>query len=277
MNRTNRIGHIAVYVLLAAGGVVCLFPFLWMVRTAFTDMGQLFLNPPRFIPDTFRPDNFKEALTSNPFGRYFLNSFIVTSLSIAGVLASSSLCAYSFSRIQWKGRDRIFGLLMTGLMLPFFVVMIPQFIGWKLLGLTDTFVPLVAPAWFGGGMFNIFLLRQFFLSIPREMDEAAKMDGAGHWRTYARIIVPMSSQAMIVVGVLTFLASWNDYLAPVIFITSEKNYTLMLGLTLFQGSYSAQWQLMMAATTVVVLPSLLIYLVAQRYLVEGVVMTGVKG
>ncbi|MNX96575.1 L-arabinose transport system permease protein AraQ [compost metagenome] len=162
-------------------------------------------------------------------------------------------------------------------MLPFFVVMIPQFIGWKTLGLTDSFVPLIAPAWFGGGMFNIFLIRQFFLSIPREMDEAAKIDGAGHFRIYWNIIMPISKQAIIVVGMLTFLASWNDYLGPMVFISSEKNYTLMLGLTLFQGSYSAQWHLMMAATAIVVLPSLIVFLIGQRYFIEGIAMTGVKG
>ncbi|MNL12575.1 L-arabinose transport system permease protein AraQ [compost metagenome] len=240
-------------------------------------MEGLFQNPPQFLPDKFNLDNFVEAFSSHPFGTYFWNSTVVTVLTVAGVVLSSSVCAYSFSRISWAGRDRIFGILLTGLMLPFFVVMIPQFIGWKTLGLTDSFVPLIAPAWFGGGMFNIFLIRQFFLSIPREMDEAAKIDGAGHFRIYWNIIMPISKQAIIVVGMLTFLASWNDYLGPMVFISSEKNYTLMLGLTLFQGSYSAQWHLMMAATAIVVLPSLIVFLIGQRYFIEGIAMTGVKG
>jgi len=240
-------------------------------------MGELFQNPPQFWPDRLNVDNFVEALTSHPFGTYFLNSFIVTVSSVAGVLLSSSVCAYSFSRISWAGRDRIFGIILTGLMLPFFVVMIPQFIGWRFLSLTDTLVPLIAPAWFGGGVFNIFLLRQFFLTIPKDMDEAAKMDGAGHFRIYWNVILPISRQSLIVVGMLTFLASWNDYLAPMVFITSEKNYTLMLGLTLFQGTYSAQWHLMMAATSIVVLPSLIVFLIGQRYFVEGIATTGVKG
>ena len=138
-----------------------------------------------------------------------------------GVLFSSSVCAYSFSRIQWKGRDKVFGFILTGLMIPFFVVMIPQYVFWNALHLTDTFVPLIAPAWFGGGVFNIFLLRQFFLSIPAELDEAAKVDGAGHFRIYLQIILPIGKQAMIVVGLLTFLANWNDYLGPLAFITSD--------------------------------------------------------
>ncbi|WP_341277815.1 carbohydrate ABC transporter permease [Paenibacillus sp. FSL H8-0537] len=171
----------------------------------------------------------------------------------------------------------MFGFILTGLMIPFFVVMIPQYVLWNALHLTDTFVPLIAPAWFGGGVFNIFLLRQFFLSIPAELDEAAKVDGAGHFRIYLQIILPIGKQAMIVVGLLTFLANWNDYLGPLAFITSESNYTLMQGLTLFQGSYSAQWHLMMAATSVIVIPSLIVFLVAQRHFIEGITMTGIKG
>ncbi|ASA26364.1 sugar ABC transporter ATP-binding protein [Paenibacillus donghaensis] len=248
-----------------------------MVRTSLIDIGALYQIPPRIIPEILHWDNFRMALDAYPFGRFFANSLLITTLSILGVLLSSSLCAYSFSRMEWKGRDKIFGIILTGLMIPFFVVMIPQYVFWNALGLTDTFVPLVAPAWFGGGVFNIFLLRQFFLGIPRELDEAAKVDGAGHLRIYGQIIVPLAKQAMIVIGLLTFLASWNDYLGPLAFITSERNYTLMQGLTLFQGSYSAQWNLMMAATAVIVIPSLLVFLIAQRHFIEGIAMTGIKG
>ncbi|MED4956283.1 carbohydrate ABC transporter permease [Paenibacillus macerans] len=269
--------RLSLYAILTAGGLVFVFPFYWMLRTAFVGMDGLFAIPPDIVPDSLRFDNFAEALSSIPFGRYFWNSTVVTALSIAGVVLSSSVCAYSFSRITWPGRDKIFGFILTGLMMPFFVVMIPHFLGWKTLHLTDTLVPLIAPAWFGGGVFNIFLLRQFFLTIPREMDEAAKMDGAGHFRIYWNVIMPLGKQSLIVVGMLTFLANWNDYLAPMVFISSEKNYTLMLGLTLFQGTYSAQWHLMMAATAIIVLPSLAVFLVGQRYFVEGIAMSGVKG
>ncbi|RRJ65964.1 carbohydrate ABC transporter permease [Paenibacillus oralis] len=269
--------RLSLYAVLTLGGLVFVFPFYWMLRTAFVGMDGLFAIPPDIVPDFLRFDNFAEALSSNPFGRYFWNSTVVTALSMAGVVLSSSVCAYSFSRISWAGRDKIFGFILTGLMMPFFVVMIPHFLGWKTLHLTDTLVPLIAPAWFGGGVFNIFLLRQFFLTIPREMDEAAKMDGAGHFRIYWNVIMPIGRQSLIVVGMLTFLANWNDYLAPMVFISSEKNYTLMLGLTLFQGTYSAQWHLMMAATAIIVLPSLAVFLVGQRFFVEGIAMSGVKG
>jgi multiple sugar transport system permease protein len=277
MIANKKLQNSIIYLLLIGLSVLFLFPFYWMLKTSMVGMSGLFQVPPQILPDSWNLDNFAEALTSHPFGQYFTNSVIVTFLSVLGVILSSSVCAYSFSRIQWAGRDRIFGILLTGLMLPFFVVMIPQFLGWKYLNLTDTLVPLIAPSWFGGGMFNIFLLRQFFLTIPREMDEAAKIDGAGHFLTYWHVILPLSKQSLIVVGMLTFLASWNDYLAPMVFVTSESNYTLMLGLTLFQGSYSAQWHLMMAATSIVVLPSLIVFIIGQRYFVEGIAMTGVKG
>lgn len=218
MKKTNVLLSGLVYLVLTAGSIICIFPFLWMVRTALVDLGQIFQNPPKFIPDSLDWDNFASALSDHPFGTYFWNSILVTGLSVAGVLLTSSLCAYSFSRMTWPGRDRIFGILLIGLMLPFFVVMIPQFIGWKTLGLTDTLVPLIAPSWFGGGVFNIFLLRQFFMTIPKDMDEAAKMDGASHWQVYRGIILPISKQALIVVGLLTFLGSWNDFLGPLVFI-----------------------------------------------------------
>lgn len=265
------------YLVLVLGTITSLFPFYWMIKSSLVDVANIFEIPPKLLPTEPRLGNYATALTQYPFGRFFLNSFIVTVLTIAGTLLTSSMCAFAFSRLRWKGRNIIFSIILTGLMLPFFVVMIPQFMGWQALNLIDTFAPLVLPAWFGGGVFNIFLLRQFFMGIPGDMDEAARIDGASYVRIYGQIIVPLSKQAMIVVGLLTFLNSWNDYLAPIIFISSEKHYTLMLGLNLFLGSYTAQWNYMMAATGIVVLPSLIIFLFAQRYFIEGIAMTGIKG
>lgn len=276
VKKKNFIFRAILYLILIFGTVVCLFPIYWMIKSSFVDLGRIFEVPPRFFPSELQLGNYKTALTQYPFGRYFWNSFVVTSLTIAGTLLTSSLCAFSFSRLHWKGRDFVFSCILTGIMLPFFVVMIPQFLGWQFLGQIDTFVPLIVPAWFGGGAFNIFLLRQFFMGIPLELDESAYMDGAGYLRIYAQIIVPLGKQALIVVGLLTYLYSWNDYLAPTIFLSSEKKYTLMLGLNFFLGSYSAQWNYMMAATSIVVLPSLIIFLIAQRYFIEGIAMTGIK-
>ncbi len=269
--------NIVIYLFLICGSIIMLFPFYWMLRTALVGSDSIFEVTPSFIPKTFEFHNFKDALQAQPFGRFFMNSGIVTIANIIGVLLTSSLCAYGFSRIDWPGRDKVFGIMLTALMLPFAVVMIPQFIGWRMVHLTDTLYPLIIPAYFGGGLFNIFLLRQFFMAIPRELDEAAYMDGANHLTVYTRVILPLSSQSLIVVGLFTFLANWNDYLGPMLYLSSEKNYTLMLGLTLFQGSYSSQWNLMMAAVAIVVLPSLIVFLFAQRYFIQGIAMTGIKG
>ncbi|MBD0381515.1 carbohydrate ABC transporter permease [Paenibacillus sedimenti] len=277
MKKNKVFAQFSVYFILICGTVFALFPFYWMLRTALVGTDSIFEVTPTFIPKQLEFHNFLDALQAQPFGRFFLNSGIVTVANIVGVLLTSSLCAYGFSRIDWPGRDKVFGVMLTALMLPFAVVMIPQFIGWRTLHLTDTLAPLILPAFFGGGLFNIFLLRQFFMGIPRDLDEAAYMDGANHFTVYSRIILPLSSQSLIVVGLFTFLNNWNDYLGPMIYLSSEKNYTLMLGLTLFQGAYSSQWNLMMAAVSIVVLPSLIIFLFAQRYFIQGIAMTGVKG
>lgn len=277
MRRENKIGKTFIYILLIVGAVISFFPFYWMIRTAVVDAGDIFQINPSILPPKLKLTNFTDALTAFPFGTFFINSIIITAINLIGTLLTSSLCAYGFSRLDWPGRNKVFGFLMTALMLPYAVLMIPHFIGWSFLGLTDTFAPLTVPAFLGGGLFNIFLLRQFFLGIPREMDEAAYVDGAGHLKIFWTIILPLSKQALIVVGLFTYLNSWNDYLAPVIYLSSQKKYTLMLGLTLFQGAYAAQWNLMMAAAAIVVLPSLAIFLFAQKYFIEGIAMTGIKG
>jgi len=277
MRNRNIITLIPIYILLISGAVVFFFPFYWMLRSAVVEMSDIFSIEPKILPPVFKISNFKDAWTAFPFGRFFINTIIITVLNLIGTLLTSSLCAYGFSRLNWPGRDKIFGFLMTALMLPYAILMVPHFVGWSALNLTDTFAPLVIPAFLGGGLFNIFLLRQFFMGIPKEMDEAAYVDGASHFMIYSSIILPMSKHALIVVGLFTYLNSWNDYLAPVLYLSSEKKYTLMLGLTLFQGAYAAQWNLMMAAVAIVVLPSIAIFLIAQRYFIEGIALTGIKG
>lgn len=277
MRKSSAISKILVYAILIIASITCAFPFYWMLRTAVVSAGSIFSPRLQILPPEFILTNFKDALTALPFGTYFLNTAFVTVVNIVGVLITSSMCAYGFSRIDWRGRDKVFGIMMTALMLPYSVLMIPHFIGWSFLGLTDSFAPLTWPAFFGGGLFNIFLLRQFFMGIPREMDEAAFVDGANYWKIYWSIILPLSKQSLIVVGLFTFLNNWNDYLAPMIYISTEKKFTLMLGLNQFMGGYNAQWNLMMAAVAVIVIPSLVLYLFAQKYFIEGIAMTGLKG
>ena len=241
------------------------------------NLSQIFTMPPEWIPVPFQWDNFRRALTVLPFDVFFTNTMIIVVSVLVGTVATSSIAAFGFSRIRWKGRDTVFAILMTSMMLPFAVTMIPSFLGWKMLGFYDTFYPLIVPAYFGGGIFNIFLLRQFYLTIPRDFDEAAVVDGASYFQIYWKIIFPLSRSALIVVALFSFLGSWNDFMGPLIYLKSDKLFTLALGLQMFQGSYTAQWDLLMAASAAVVLPCVIVFLIGQRYFLEGITLTGLKG
>lgn len=254
-----------------------LLPFVWMVRSSLMPMYQIFTVPPVLLPDPVEWGNYSQAMSAVPFGQYYLNTSFITLMTVLGTVVSSTLSAYAFSRVQWPGRDKIFGLLMTGMMLPFAVTLIPLFIGWKTVHAIDTYWPLILPAWLGGGMSNVFLLRQFFRGIPREYDEAAFVDGAGHIVIFTRIILPLTKPAIITVAIFSFLASWNDFLGPLVYLNSESRYTVALGLQQFMGTYSAQWHLMMAASTVAIIPVVVLFFFGQRYLIEGISLTGVKG
>ncbi|GIO44906.1 carbohydrate ABC transporter permease [Paenibacillus apis] len=265
-----------IYLVLAAGGIFSLLPLVWLIRSSLMNMGQIFELPPVWIPNPVQFSNYSEALTILPFGRYFVNTVIIVVFSVLGVIVTSSISAYSFARMRWRGRELVFGLLLSSMMLPYAVTLIPTFIGWSKVGLTNSFIPLIAPAWFGGGAFNIFLLRQFYLSIPRDLDEAAYVDGAGHLRIFRSIILPLTKPALIVVGLFSFLAAWNDFLGPLVYLNDETKYTLALGLQQFKGMYSAEWHLMMAAATVVLLPAIIVFFIGQRYFIEGITLTGIK-
>jgi multiple sugar transport system permease protein len=206
-----------------------------------------------------------------------VNTVIIVSLTLAGLLLTSSLGAFSFSRIQWKGRNFFFALLLSSMMLPGAVTLIPTFIAWQKLGFYNTYVPLIIPLWFGGGAYNIFLLRQFYMGIPLSLDEAAYVDGAGYFRIYWHVILPLSRSALVVVSLFAFLFYWNDFFGPLIYLKDEKLFTLAIGLQRFQGSYSTEWGLLMAASTVVILPSIIVFLIGQKSLIQGIALTGVKG
>lgn len=276
MKRRTLVNRTITYFILAIGCAFCLLPLYWLVRSSLMDLGQIFVMPPIWIPSPPRFENYRDALTALPFGRYFLNTTFIVVMTILGVVITSSISAYSFSRIRWRGRDWVFAIILSSMMLPYAVTLIPLFVGWSRLGLTNTYAPLIVPAWFGGGAFNIFLLRQFYLGIPRELDEAALLDGANHWQIFTRIIIPLTKPALIVVGLFTFLAAWNDFLGPLVYLNSSSKYTLALGLQQFKGMYNAQWDLMMAAATVVVAPVIVVFFLGQRYFIEGIALTGVK-
>ncbi|TDC26679.1 carbohydrate ABC transporter permease [Streptomyces sp. 8K308] len=266
------------YAVLCGGALVTLFPFVWLVRSALMEDGQIFTAPPEWLPDPFAWGNFTGALTARPFGRYFLNTLTIEAVVVPGVLLVGALSAFTFARLRWRGRNVVFAVLLSGLMLPYTVTLVPTFIGWQQLGLVNTYVPLTLPAWLGAGQIgSIFLMRQFFLSIPRELDDAAYMDGARPLTVFWRIVLPLSKPVLIVVGVFTFIGVWNDFLNPLIYLADSNRYTLALGLAAFQGVYTAQWGYLMAASTVVIAPVIAMFFLAQRQILEGITLTGLKG
>lgn len=265
-----------IYLILIAGSVLMLIPFAWMVRSSLMDTTSIFLFPPEWIPNPFQWSNYPEALTSVPFAQYFLNTMTIELFVVPGVLISSAIAGFSFARLRWPGRNVVFALLLSSMMLPGAVTLIPTFMFWKYLGAINTYVPLTVPAWFGGA-FNIFLLRQFFLTIPRELDEAAYMDGANPLQVATRIIAPLATPALLVVGIFTFIGVWNDFLGPLIYLNDDSKYTLALGLAQFNGVYHQQWGYLMAASTTVIAPIIFIFFFAQRYFIEGITLTGIKG
>ena len=278
LGRTSRarLSALGVYLLLLGGSVVMLIPLVWLVRSSFMGLSQIFIFPPEWLPDPWRWDNYPKALTTIPFARYFANTLLILVPTVVGTLLTASLAAFGFSRLQWPGRDWVFGVLLSSLMLPYAVTLIPTFLLWARIGLVNTYWPLVLPDWFGGTIFYVFLLRQFFLTLPRELDEAAIIDGANPLQVLRHVVVPLSRPALITVGIFSALFEWNDFLGPLIYLNDSRQFTLALGLAEFTGLYTSQWHLLMAAATVVIAPVLVLFLFAQRYFIEGITLTGIK-
>jgi len=267
---------IVAYLLLTAFGFVFLSPFLWLVSTSLKPMPQVFRFPPEWIPRPFMWGNYYKALTMIPFFTYFKNSTFIAVTTVFGSLLSCSLVGYSFARIKWPGRDFFFVVLLSTLMIPFPVTMIPLFIVFQKLRWLNTFMPLIIPAFFGSA-FLIFLLRQFFMTIPMDLSDAARIDGCSEFGIYCRIILPLSKPALAVVAIFEFLYAWNDFLGPLIYLNKQTKYTLAIGLQQFRGAHAVEWPLLMAATTVVILPVIVLFFFTQRYFIEGVTLTGMKG
>ena len=222
--------------------------------------------------------NYEKVLTNPnaPFVLFFRNSLIISALSTVGVLLSSSMVAYGFARLKFPGRDRLFVLLLSTMMLPGIVTMVPQYVLWKYLGWVDTFYPLIVPAFFGGGAYNIFLLRQFLMGIPRDIDEAAILDGASHATIFWKFMMPNMGPALATVGIFSFIYNWKDFQGPLIILNSPEHQTLELGLQTYRAMNQNQWELLMAGSVIVMIPIIFLFLVGQRYFVKGIVMTGIK-
>lgn len=265
------------YAVLLTLAVVCVVPLYWMVRSSFMKNTDIYsMRPFIFWPEEMLWSNYTDAMKAADFGRYAVNTLTIVAGCMIGTLATSSMAAYAFSRIKWRGRGFCFAMILTTMMLPGSVTLIPQFMIWRNLNMIDTYLPLILPSFFGGGAFNIFLLRQFFLGIPKELDEAARIDGAGPFQIFVRIILPLARSALVVVALFTFLNCWNDFFGPIIYLNTKEKFTLAVGLLQFRGDYSTKWNLLMAGSTIVAAPCIAVYLFGQKYLIEGISLTGLK-
>lgn len=267
----------AILLVLVIGSIAMLFPFAWMVVSSLKSQEKVFVFPPEWIPDPVVWHNYVEALIYKPFYLYIFNTLIIVALNEVAILLSSSFVGYGFARIRFPGRDFWFTIVLATLMVPFFALMVPQFIIFTKLGWMDTFLPLTFPYFFGGGAFNIFLFRQFFRSLPEELADAGRIDGCSDFGIYWRIMMPLCKPALATVAVFTFLNAWNDFLGPLLYLRSDRNFTVAIGLATFRSIMNTRWDLLMAASTAMVLPVILLFFFTQRYFIQGVVLSGLKG
>jgi multiple sugar transport system permease protein len=263
------------YALAVGGAVLFVLPLFWMVSSSLKPEYQVLEYPPRWLPDPVRWANYAEALTYVPFGRYTLNTLFIASMTIFGHLLSCTVVAYAFARLRAPGKEVLFLVLLATLMLPYPVTMIPIYIGFETVGWVNSFLPLIVPAFFGSA-FYIFLMRQFFLTLPIELEDAARVDGANTLQIIWHVILPISKPALATVAIFTFQASWNDFLGPLIYLHDQTKYTVSLGLSFFRSSYDVHWAYLMAASLVTMLPVIILFFFAQRLFIEGITLTGIK-
>lgn len=273
----RRGGRWLLYLLLIAVSILMLFPFLWLLSSSLKSQLEVFAYPPQWIPDPMIWQNYVDALTFRPFHLYLRNSLAIASLNVIAVVFTSSFCAYGFARIRFWGRDFWFAIVIGTILLPNVVLLVPQFIIFTRLGWIDTILPLTVPIFFGGGAFNIFLLRQFFRTIPEELADSARIDGCSEIGIYWRIMLPLSRPALVTVAIFTFLNAWNDLIGPLVYLRTPDTYTVAIGLAQFRGAMTTRWDLQMAAAAAMILPVILLFFFAQRYFIKGIVMTGLKG
>jgi ABC-type glycerol-3-phosphate transport system permease component len=264
--------------ILTAGAAVMLVPLAWMLSTSLKHEGEVFIVPIRWLPSEIHLENYPAALVFVPYVIYYRNSVLVTAAAMAGAVATSASVAFAFARLRAPGRDGLFLLLLATLMLPGEVTLVPVYLIWRNLGMLDTYAPLVLPSWLGGSAFYIFMLRQFYLTLPLELDDAAKIDGASLFDIFLRIVVPLSKPALATVAIFSFFTHWNNFQEPLIYLNTMEKYTVPLGLRLYLSSMgNAHWNWLMAATLVTIVLPLAVFFVAQRYFVQGAVLTGLKG
>jgi multiple sugar transport system permease protein len=276
--RADLIRKTAAYLLLAVVSVLVLFPYFWMVTTSLKHQTKIFMFPPQWWPDPIVWSNYTDVFRVQPhFPLYFFNSVYIAAVVTIGTCVFSALAGYAFAKLDFRFRNAVFLVLLSGMMIPTEVTAIPMFVWMTNLGLTDTHFPLIVPPMLGaGGMFGVFLMRQFFITVPGELDEAAKIDGCNPWKTFWRIMLPLSGPMMSTLAIFTFLHSWDNYFDSLIFISSERLFTIPVGLKLFTDTTGTEWHLLMAASVMATLPLLLVFFFAQRKFIEGVALTGLK-
>lgn len=272
----QAIGRIAAHLILLTVGLMFFLPFFWLISTSLKELNQIFKMPPVWLPDPVRWQNYPEALSYFPFLRQLSNTLVIAISNVVLTLISSTLVAYSFSRLRWFGRDLFFFLMLSTMMLPYQVTMVPLFIIFRNLGWVNTMLPLIVPHAFGVP-FYIFLLRQFFMSLPRDLDDAATIDGCSELGVLTYIILPLSKAALATVALFQFLGSWNDFLGPLIYLNDPSKYTLSLGIQVFVSTTGVHWGWMMAVTTVLTVPVVILFFFTQRTFIQGIALTGVKG
>ena len=281
MRNRSATSSVATYAVLIGGSIVMLVPLAWMLLTSLKSFDEVVASPPAWLPREAQWGNYPEALTAFDFSRYLYNSLLICVATIAGTLVSCSLAAYAFACLQARGRDLIFGLLLSTMMLPAQVTIIPLFKLFAAIGWINTLYPLIVPSWFATNVFAIFLLRQFFLAVPRDYIEAARIDGASELRILWSIFIPLSKPVLLTVTVFAFIGSWNDLWGPLIYLHDDARFTMPLGLLNFVGTsgraQGSPWHLVMAVSTVMMVPIVVLFFLAQKRFIEGIATSGVKG
>jgi multiple sugar transport system permease protein len=269
--------NILLYLVLGLFSFSTLFPLFWMISTSLKSGDIIFEMPPRMLPDGFHWENYSRAVTEINFFTLFKNSVVITGFKLISEIFVSALVAYGFARFNFPGKNIWFLILLATIMIPGEVTMIPVFIGFSEIGWSNSIKPLILPGFFGGNATFVFLLRQFFLTIPKELEESAIVDGATRFKIFYRIFIPLSIPAFIVIGIFSFQGSWNDLLAPLIYLNDTEKFTLPLGLAMFKGMLKVEWGPLMAGSILALLPVVIVFFLVQKYFVEGVKMSGIKG
>ncbi|GAB2571078.1 carbohydrate ABC transporter permease [Gracilibacillus alcaliphilus] len=265
-----------IYIVLITGALIMLVPFIWMISTSLKGQGAVFEYPPRLIPNPFEFENYRKAWSALPFALAYWNSLKITGLVTIGTLISCSMAGYAFAKINFVGKNFLFVVLLATMMIPGQITLIPMFMLFKEIGWVNTHLPLIIPPILTNA-FGVFLLRQFMSTFPTELEDAARIDGLNTWQIYWKIVLPNCKPALAALGIFTFMANWNNFLAPLIYLNDESKFTIPLIIASFQGLYTTDWTVLMAASAISLIPVLIIYLFAQRYFIEGITLSGLKG